>query len=357
MSIKTYSINYEFFPSPKAVKREMRRRKLTGNEYKAMDTILDIVTTFPEGRESFQKELSSSYIAQNLNLCESSILKAISGLIRKGFLEVVSQAKRGVGRILKIIFPEKRFPAKTAYHNSDDMQKQHAISEGKQETSLLKNKQQEPPSNPSVVSSFKENTTENISKASSRPQKAELEDKNPSSAVKNCNNFIDPAEVNTIVKGISDKILTMGIQELKNRGITEINIAFQEIESEMALRGKIKYPENYFISLCQKKNNWQNIVKKTAEDKETKEEMKKRLKQETTEQAEEEKERRAIIAENLKYNEIAKDLQEKFPSEFKAAFREVEMELRKKKIWNCLPSFIKNQYAIEVFRVMFPEQI
>jgi len=353
MSIKTCSIDYEFFPPPKAVKREMRRTKLTGNEYKAMDTILDIVTSFPEGRKNFEKELSSSYIAQNLNLCESSILKAISGLIRKGFLEVVKQAKRGVGRILRIIFPEKRLPAKTAGHSPDDMLKQHAISAGKQETYLPKNKQQEPCS----VSSFNEHTTENIPKAPVKPQEAKLEDKNFASAVKVDNNSTGPAEVSTIVKEISDKVLVMGVQELKNRGITEINIALQEIESEMALRGKIKYPENYFISLCQKKNNWQNIVKKTAEDKETREEMEKRQKQEAREKEAEEEERRAIIAENLKYNSMAEELKVKYPAEFKKAAKAVEMELRKQRVYDFMTEFQRNQCIIELFRMMFPEQI
>ena len=378
------NINYQFSPVPQSIKDKMSF-VFKGNKFIVLDRIANEVFLFPENRDTLTKRLSLRFIAQKHNMDFSNVRKIIRSLAKMGVIEVLEKGRRKLGSLIRICIDkieELYLKAKGLLEVNDTTKETSAPVEAtgqlqvedttkkeglgvnhttisgnsgvedttKQKLSLKTNKTN---NQEQFVSSSTENTIKNTIK----PQEIKLENKNLSPAVKVDNNFIGPAEMSTIVKGISKKVLPMGIQELKNRGITEINIALQEIENEMVLRGKIKYPENYFISLCQKKNNWQNIVKKTETDKETRQEMKERQKQEIKDREKEEEERIAIIEENLQYNEIAKDLQEKFPAEFKAAFKEVEMELRKKKIFDCIPSFVKNQYAIEVFKVMFSERI
>jgi len=341
--------------------------KSSGNVLSVFLTIARNILQFPEGRKELKKELSLRYIGEQLNMKYQNVWKAVRRLVKKGYIRIVELGKDGIGSIIELVIPEETvvntgkeealIEAITPPENA--VIKDITTSEKEVIKDITKNKNNISKNNtnkePVLVCSSTENIIEDTIKSPINPIETKLQVKTSSITVKDCNDFIGP--VDTQIKGISEKFFNMGIQALKERNITEINTAIEEIINEMSLRDKVKYPENYFLKLCREKNNWQNIIKKTAEDKETREEMKNRLKQETTDRKREEEERIAIIEENLQYDEIAEELKEKYPAEFRAAFKEVEMELRKKKIFDCLPSFIKNQYAIEVFRVMYPERI
>lgn len=218
-----FAINYRFFPGPQVIKNKMRFAPLTGNEYKVMDTIVDLITAWPDTRQDFQKELSGSYIAQNIKLSESAIYRAITGLIRKGFLSVVNEARKGVGRVLKIL------------HN--DLQFSHTISGNKEiKQSIKKN------NNTVDVSSIK-------NKDNSPP--AALDEAHSDTPMsKNIPESEKFSEYLQAAPGILPHVMKRGIKKLDGRECKDILQAVKMIWAEMQLRTDIENLQGYFTQLC-----------------------------------------------------------------------------------------------------------
>lgn len=216
-------INYEFFPPPKTLKKKMRAAILTGNEYKIMDLIIDIMSSWPDTRQNFEKQLSGSYLAKNIRLSESAIYRAISGLIRKGFLAVVSEAKKGIGRVLKIL--------------TDDLQFSHIISGDNKKEKSIKEKQHHGVC-PSLNNNGenKNSVTEVSTKTKPLPPSTILENK----IIKN----LPPP-----VAGVLPHAMKNGIAILQKRGISDLAAAVKAIGQEMKDRTIVNI-NGYFTSLC-----------------------------------------------------------------------------------------------------------
>lgn len=219
-----FAINYRFFPGPQVIKNKMRFAPLTGNEYKVMDTIVDLITAWPDTRQDFQKELSGSYIAQNIKLSESAIYRAITGLIRKGFLSVVNEARKGVGRVLKIL------------HN--DLQFSHTISGNNEiKQSIKKN------NNTVDVSSIK-------NKDNSPP--AALDEAHSDTPMSK--NIPESEKFSEYLQAAPAAVLPHtvrnGIKFLKRRKVTDFLSAIIAIKEEMSKRPGIDNIQGYFTALC-----------------------------------------------------------------------------------------------------------
>jgi len=68
------------------------------------------------------------------------------------------------------------------------------------------------------------------------------------------------AETPVTIPGISPVVMTSGIQFLRDRNITDINQALQDIKSQMDTQDSIRNKKGYFLSLCREKKNFSRTV-------------------------------------------------------------------------------------------------